>query len=122
MQVQQDVAAIVGKQHAAGRWLSGTRPTSADGQVTDPIPIEQPKPRYTSLAMRAKIEGAVMVQCVIDTTGIPSDCRIVRSLDPLLGLDEEALKTTRQWRFNPGTLRGKPVAVQVLIEMKFTMR
>jgi TonB family protein len=48
--------------------------------------------------------------------------RIVRSLDSVFGLDNEAMKAVRQWRFSPGTRTGEPVAVLVTIELAFTLR
>jgi TonB family protein len=90
--------------------------------VTDPRLITQVKPAYTSDAMRARVQGVAVVQCIVRTNGVPSDCQIYRSLDPNFGLDQEAVKAARQWRFAPGTLRGEPVNVQVLIEMTFSLR
>jgi TonB family protein len=46
----------------------------------------------------------------------------MRSLDPRFGLDEEAIKAARQWRFAPGTRMGQPVSVQITIELTFTLR
>jgi len=40
----------------------------------------------------------------------------------VFGLDLEAMKAARQWRFRPGTRLGEPVAVQVVIELTFTLR
>jgi outer membrane biosynthesis protein TonB len=37
-------------------------------------------------------------------------------------LDQAAEYAARQWRFNPGTHLGQPVAVLVTIELKFTLR
>jgi TonB family protein len=48
--------------------------------------------------------------------------KVSRSLDPVFGLDEEAIKAARQWRFSPGMRDGQPVAVAVVIEMTFTLR
>ena len=48
--------------------------------------------------------------------------QIVRSLDSMFGLDQEALKTVRLWRFAPGTMAGQPVPVLVEIELAFTLR
>jgi TonB family protein len=47
---------------------------------------------------------------------------VVRSLDPTFGLDQEAIKAARQWRFAPGTRMGQPVSVQITIELTFTLR
>jgi len=48
--------------------------------------------------------------------------RVIRSLDPVFGLDQEALKAARQWRFVPGRRQGQPVPVLVSIELTFTLR
>jgi outer membrane biosynthesis protein TonB len=50
------------------------------------------------------------------------DARIMRSLDRRFGLDEEALRAARRWRFKPGLLNGKPVPVTITIELMFTVR
>ena len=90
--------------------------------VSDPRLLKQVRPSYTSEAMRARVQGVAMVQCIVRTNGVPTDCQIYKSLDNTFGLDQEALKAVREWRFAPGTLRGEPVNVQVLIEMSFTLR
>jgi protein TonB len=90
--------------------------------VTLPRVIREVKPQYTSDAMRAKIQGAVLLQCVVRPDGSISDVQVVRSLDPTFGLDQEAMKAARQWRFAPGTRMGQPVSVQITIELTFTLR
>jgi protein TonB len=72
--------------------------------------------------MRAKVQGVVLLQCVVRPDGSVSDIQVVRSLDPVFGLDQEAMKAARQWRFVPGTRMGQPVAVQITIELTFTLR
>jgi protein TonB len=90
--------------------------------VTMPQPITQPKPAYTSDAMRARIEGEVWLECVVRPNGTVGECSITRSLDSRYGLDEEAIKAARNWRFRPGTRRGEPVPVLVGIAMEFSIR
>ena len=80
------------------------------------------KPQYTSDAMRAKIQGSVLLECVVRPDGSVGDIQIVRSLDPTFGLDQEAVKAARQWRFRPGMRLGEPVPVLVTIELTFTLR
>jgi periplasmic protein TonB len=36
-----------------------------------------------------------------------------------MGLDEKAIEAVRQYKFKPSTLHGKPVAVQITIEVNF---
>jgi TonB family protein len=84
-----------------------------------PQPIRQVKPRYTAEAMRAKVQGTVLLECVVMPDGTVSNIRIVRSLDPTHGLDEEAVNAARQWRFIPGMRRGRRVPVLVSIAIDF---
>jgi protein TonB len=90
--------------------------------VVSPVPLVSPKPAYTSDAMRAKIQGVVLLQCVVESDGSVNRCSVSRSLDRTFGLDQEAIRAAQRWRFRPGTRLGEPVAVQVGIEMSFTLR
>jgi protein TonB len=72
--------------------------------------------------MRAKVQGRVVVECIVNADGTVGDARVVRSLDDVFGLDQEALKAAKQWRFQPGTYRGQPVPVRITIELTFTLR
>jgi periplasmic protein TonB len=89
--------------------------------VTSPVPLVIPKPNYTADAMRARIQGTVWVECIVQTNGLCTGAHVVRSLDPTFGLDQEALKAANLFRFRPGLRLGEPVAVQVTIELSFTL-
>lgn len=90
--------------------------------VSWPRLVRDVKPQYTAEAMRARIAGAVGLSCVVDRDGSVRDCRVTRSLDPVYGLDAEALRVVRQWRFEPARRLAEPVAVRVTIELAFSMR
>ena len=90
--------------------------------VTEPRPLREVKPQYTTDAMRAKVQGEVWIEAVVLPDGTVGDARVVRSLDRNFGLDEEALKAARQWRFQPGMRFGEPVAVLVTIALEFILR
>ena len=90
--------------------------------VVTPIPIKEVKPQYTAEAMRAKVQGTVIVECVVLPDGSVGETQVVKSLDATFGLDQEAVKAARQWRFRPGTRFGEPVPVLVTIELTFTLR
>jgi TonB family protein len=90
--------------------------------VTMPRLLKEVKPDYTSDAMRAKVQGTVLIECVVNVAGAVEQAKVLRSLDPTFGLDEQALKAARLWRFSPGTRLGQPVAVLVTIELSFTLR
>lgn len=72
--------------------------------------------------MRAKIQGVVLLECVVMADGTVGRVTIVRSLDQAFGLDEQAVRAARQWRFTPGTRLGEPVPVVITIEIAFALR
>jgi TonB family protein len=90
--------------------------------VESPQVIREVKPQYTAEAMRAKIQGVALLEAVVMSDGTVGEVRVVKSLDPVFGLDQEALKAAKQWRFVPGRRQGQPVPVLVLIELTFTLR
>jgi protein TonB len=90
--------------------------------VAMPRVLSEVKPSYTADAMRQKIQGVVMVEAVVMPDGGVGQVNVIRSLDPTFGLDQEAIKAVRRWRFSPGTRMGQPVPVLVEIELTFTLR
>jgi TonB family protein len=90
--------------------------------VLSPEIIHEEKPQYTSEAMRAKVQGIVEVEAIVNSDGSVGHVQIVRSLDDRFGLDQKAVEAVKRWRFRPGTRLGKPVAVLVNIELTFTLR
>ena len=68
-----------------------------------------------------RIQGTVGLELVVRANGLPSNIRVVRSLDPN-GLDEEAIIAAGQWRFEPGRLNGQPVDVLVTLLIDFWIR
>jgi len=90
--------------------------------VGAPRLIREVKPGYTSEAMRARIQGTVRLQAIVSPDGSVSAARVIRSLDAVFGLDQEALKTVKQWHFVPGTLAGRAVPVLIEVELTFTLR
>jgi len=87
------------------------------GGVTNPVAIYRPDPLYSDEARKAKLQGYVILEFVVDETGRPSNIRVLQSLG--LGLDEEALKTLATWRFKPGMKDGKPVPVLASVQVGF---
>jgi protein TonB len=72
--------------------------------------------------MRAKVQGTVLLECIVRPDGTVTDVQVLRSLDSTFGLDQEAIKAAQKWRFRPGTLQGQPVPVLITIELQFTLR
>jgi protein TonB len=105
-------------------WGGGTGggPRRPGNGVSLPEVITEVKPQYTAEAMRAKVQGVVWLECIVMPDGSVGDVRVTKSLDSVFGLDQEAIKAARRWRFKPGFLQGQPVPVIITIELTFTLR
>lgn len=90
--------------------------------LTSPQLLAETKPEYTQEAMRARVQGAVLLEATVLENGSVGNVRVIRSVDQTYGLDRKAVEAVRAWRFRPGSYQGKPVAVKVLVELIFTLR
>jgi len=81
-----------------------------------PKPIRSPKPIYPLAAFKARIEGTVLVEVLIDAQGRVAGSRIAQST---LGLDDAALATVRKWLFKPAVKNGLPVATLAHIPVQY---
>jgi TonB family protein len=88
-------------------------------KTTTPRLIRKTEPEYTEEARKAKYQGTVTLTAVINAEGLAQDFRVVHSLG--LGLDEKAIEAVKQWKFEPGTRDGKPVATMSIIEVNFRL-
>ena len=88
--------------------------------VSVPSVVHEVKPDYPPEVMQRKVQGSVWMAAVVLANGDVGDVQISKALDP--DLDQEAIKAMKQWKFRPGTKDGKPVAVEVTVEMRFTLK
>jgi TonB family protein len=88
-------------------------------RLVQPVAIRTSQPKYTSEALRAKLQGMVEVEAVVGTDGTVTRARVSKSLDTQLGLDQNALDAVKSWTFEPGRLNGQPVPVVVTLTLEF---
>jgi protein TonB len=79
--------------------------------------VRYQRPRYTPEAMRAKIQGEVVMRTIVTQKGQPTEIRVVKSLEE--SLDREAVSALSKWAFEPGRRNGEPVRVDVEITVSF---
>ena len=77
---------------------------------------------YPPEALRQGIQGTVILRCIVEADGSVSSATVTRSIDNKFGLDDEAVKAIRQWRFEPGRREGAPVRVATLVTVTFALR
>jgi len=90
------------------------------GDVNAPTAISRIEPQYTELARKARIEGIVIIEAIINTNGDVTDARVLKPLP--LGLDQAALDAVKRWKFKPGTLNGQPVPVIYNLTINFRLQ
>ena len=69
--------------------------------------------------MRRKVNGAVLLRCVVDRDGVPTRLEIINALDD--ELDRASVEALKQWRFEPGKKDGEAVLVQIDVTIAFSM-
>jgi protein TonB len=103
-----------------GGVLGGVLGGTGTGPVMDydspPRPLKQTRPQYPQEAFVKKIEGTVLVEILIDSSGRVVRARVIQSV-PLL--DAAALQTVYQWVFQPAVKHGRPVATIAHIPVTF---
>jgi TonB family protein len=87
------------------------------GGVSAPELIYKVDPELSEEARKANTGGVVVIGLIVDTRGIPQKLHVVRGIG--MGLDNKAFEAVRDYRFKPAMLDGKPVPVQVNIEVNF---
>jgi len=89
------------------------------GGVSQPLLISKVEPEYSEEARKAKWQGTVEMQIVVDEHGMPKEMKVTRALG--LGLDQKALEAVAKWRFKPGMKDGKPVPVIATVQVNFRL-
>jgi len=105
-----------------GRSFAGAYRYREGAGLDAPVPILRVHPQYTPDAMRAKIQGKVSVEFVVNRDGTVGETRIYRSLDNVFGLDDQAVKAVRATQWTPGRFNGTPVAMVVVMDLTFSLR
>jgi TonB family protein len=100
---------------------SGPLPPGAYGG--GPACLYCPAPQYTKEALKAKFQGAVILQVIIQPDGHATNIRVVKAGPPgLFGLEEKAVEAVKTWRFKPAVgPSGRPVAAVTPIEVTFRL-
>ena len=87
-----------------------------------PTVVKNGYPQYTAEAMRQQIRGSAAIDATVGVDGKVHDVLLVKSVDPVHGLDEAALTAASRYVFTPGLLNGQPVPVRVRLDLHFSLR
>jgi protein TonB len=95
--------------------------TSAAQQRFDepPVPVRTVAPEYPPALKREGVSGMVSVAITVDEKGNVSDARVERSSHE--AFEKPAVDAVSRWRFKPATKDGAPVAVNVVVPVRFNV-
>lgn len=113
------VGTIVADQTSAPPKAPAVAAVRIGGVVHEPKKVVHVAPLYPDLALRAGIEGVVIVEATIDEHGRVRDAKVLRGV-PVL--DAAALDAVRQWVYTPTLLDGVPTPVIMTVTVRFTVR
>jgi TonB family protein len=85
--------------------------------VTPPRVVFQTDPEFSEEARKAKYQGTCVLGLVVDANGRPTAIRVLSALG--MGLDEKAIESVKNWKFEPGKKDGHDVAVEIAVEVDF---
>jgi len=93
------------------------------GSTHAPTLLHMENAEFSDEARRANVQGTVLIQLIVDANGLPVNPHIIRSLG--YGLDEQALRAVRKYRFKPAYRDGGttvPVVINVEVNFRFYER
>jgi protein TonB len=93
-------------------------PVRIGGELQAPALLRRVEPVYPDIAVRADVEGMVILEATVDRDGRIEDLRVLRSM-PLL--DRAALEAVRQWQYSPLLLNGKPERFVLTVVVSFRL-
>jgi len=99
--------------------VRSVRRVRVGGDVRDPVKVRHVDPVYPPLALAARVEGTVILQCVITTAGTVSEITIVSGH---VLLNDAAVAAVGRWRYRPTLLNGEQVSVILTVTVSFALR
>ena len=94
-------------------------PVRVGGNISPPTKTRDVQPRYPEEARAARVQGVVILEATIGSTGVVTDVSVLRSV-PLL--DDAAIAAVLQWQYTPTLLNGVPVPVIMTVTVNFSLR
>jgi protein TonB len=93
-------------------------PVRVSSTVVAGLLLNKTIPHYPPIAVAAHIEGTVILQATISTSGTIENLHVVSG--PAM-LQQAALDAVSNWRYRPYLLSGKPVEVETTVNVIFTL-
>jgi protein TonB len=98
--------------------LDALEPITVPEQLSEKLLLEKVEPNYPEKAVRAGLQGPVVLQAWIGRDGRIRDLKLIRGS---LLLGQAACETVKQWRYKPYLLNGQAVEAETYVTVDFTL-
>jgi TonB family protein len=116
-------ADVIELLHGAARGTVGRQSPAlaltAEDDTVPPVIIQWTDPPYTAEALAQEVEGTVVLMAIVRQDGSVGAVSVSKGLED--GLDQNAARSVRAWRFDPATRAGTPVPVVIAISVDFRL-
>jgi protein TonB len=106
------------KPAGAGSLLATLEPVNLAEDLSEKLLLTKVQPSYPEKALRARLQGSVVLQAWIRKDGTIRDLKLIRG--PWL-LGQAACEAVKQWRYKPYLLNGKSVEAQTFVTVNFSL-
>ena len=96
-----------------------TEPIRVGGSIPTPTLTCRVEPEYPAIAVRARLEGIVVLEATVDREGRPQTLTVLRSCGVVL--DRAARQAVQQWRYEPLVYRGRPHPFVLTVMVSFSI-
>jgi protein TonB len=93
-------------------------PVSLPEDLSQGLLLQKVAPGYPEQALKAGLQGAVVLQAWIDKDGSIRDLKLV---DGSLLLGQAAVKAVKQWRYKPYVRNGVAVEAETYVTVNFRL-
>jgi len=99
---------------------SDKNPASSGPCATPPRALSKVNPTYPEKSRQSRHEGTVVLNVTVGKDGSTHDLHVIKGVDD--AIDQAAMSAVSQWKFEPATYEGNPVAVELRIEVNFRLQ
>lgn len=90
------------------------------GDIKAPRVLNRVEPQYSAEALKARVQGIVILEALIDENGRVNEINVLKGLP--FGLNEAAMEAVRQWKFEPALHNGIPAKVLFNVTINFKLK
>jgi TonB family protein len=91
--------------------------------VVVPVITRRVQPDYPKRGLQMRMQGYVILDAVLRADGTVGAVTVLQGLGKgRFGFEEMAIEAVRQWRFIPGSYRGKPADIHLNLKITFQLQ